>query len=103
MEEPKSKDWAPQVEEEFKESKDWTLENRKLKKKELISQVTIMKGLEEDADKNMEMEVSERKKVLDLLGQGMKFHDNMYKEAVIVATAYRVIPYKSTEKNMTIF
>ena len=66
----------------------------KTKKKELISQVTIMKGLEEEADKNMEMEVSERKKVLDLLGQGMKFHDNMYKEAMIVATAYSNFGHK---------
>ena len=53
-----------------------------------------MKGLEEDADKNMEMEVSERKKVINLLGQGMKFHDNMYKEAVIVATAYSNFGHK---------
>ena len=63
-----------------------------------------MKAFEEDADyklktlkgndrteqyiKDMEREISKRKKVIELLGQGKKFYDDLYKEVKIVATAY---------------
>ena len=35
----------------------------------------IMMALEEDANKDMEREISERKKVIELLSQGKKFYD----------------------------
>ena len=80
VEEPKSQDWA------------W--ENRKQKEKELISQIRIMKALEEDADEDMEKEIRERKKVIELLGQGKNFFEEVYKEAEIVATAYSNFGHK---------
>ena len=74
---------------------------------ELCSKVRVMKALEEDADyklkalkesdikdtmeeyiKAMGREISERRKVIELLGQGQEYYDSFYEEADIVATAY---------------
>ena len=80
-------DWASQIEEELKESKDWTMENGE--QKELIAQIKIVKALDEDPNKDMEREISERKKLIKLLSQGKKVYDDMYNMAEIVAIAYR--------------
>ena len=83
-----SQDWSDQVEDEDSEdSKEAFVE-------ELISQIKIMKALEEDADKDMEREISERKKVIEMLGHGKKFYDDLYKEVEIVATAYSIFGHR---------
>ena len=51
------------MEEELKESKDWTMENGE-QEKELIAQIRIVKVLDEDDNKDMEREISERKKLI---------------------------------------
>ena len=84
VEEEKSKDWADQVEEEEIEE---VME-------ELIPQIRTVKALDEDANKDMEREISERKKVIKLLSQGKKVYDYLYKVAEIKATAYSNFGHK---------
>ena len=81
-EEERSRDWADQVEEEER--------SRDVEEvmEELIAQIRIVKALDEDANNDMEREISERKKVIKLLSQGKKVHDDLYKEAKMMAIAY---------------
>jgi hypothetical protein len=81
-EEERSRDWADQVEEEERFS------DVEEAMEELIAQIRIVKALDEDANKDMEREISERKKVIKLLSQGKKLHDDLYKEAEMMAIAY---------------
>ena len=77
---------------------------------ELYYQIKIMKALEKDADyklkslkendlvnrklsiekyiKALNRIFSKRKQIIELLGQGKKYHDSLYSKADIVATAY---------------
>ena len=100
------------VKEETKETKEEAEESidfirRTFQPGELCSKVKVMIALEEDADcrlealkesdtkdtkdeyiKAMEREISERRKIIKLLGQGQKYYDSFYEEAEIVASAY---------------
>ena len=55
---------------------------------ELIAQIRIVKVLDEDANKDMEREISKRKKVIKLLSQCKRLYDNLYNEAEMMAIAY---------------
>ena len=87
-EEKRSRDWANQVEEEERFS------DVEEAMEELIAQINIVKALDEDANKDMEREISERKKVIELLSQGKKLHDDLYKEAEMMAISYSNFGHK---------
>ena len=103
VEEPK--DFSEVEEVMSEDSIYWIREN--FQPKELCSQIKIMKAFEEDTNHKLktleendtedtmeeyikaeEREISKRRKVIELLGQGKKYYDSLYHEADIVATAY---------------
>ena len=103
------KEETKETKEESEKSIDWILDN--FKPKELCSQIKTMKAMEEDENskpkalkendmeyrmdnldeyiKATEREISKRRKLIDLLGQGKRYYDGIYIEAEIVANAYR--------------
>ena len=100
-EEERSRDWADQVEEEERSS---VIEALSFKLEELCSQIKLVKAMEEDENskpkalkendmdkyiKATKREISKRRKLIDLLGQGRKYYDVLYQEAKIIETAYR--------------